>query len=66
MADLVLNHRLAQGTLGGVVRGFDGFDRQVRPEAIGHGQQLLAGADGFGPRLLSTDIENCTTSDTEK
>jgi hypothetical protein len=26
MADLVLNHRLAQGTLGGIVRGFDTLD----------------------------------------
>ena len=58
MADLPLNHRLAQGTYscgedvvyGGVVRGFDTFDRQERPEAIGHGQQLIAGADCFGPR----------------
>jgi len=50
MADLPLNHRLAQGTLGGVVGGFDTFDRQERPEAIGHGEQLIAGANHFGPR----------------
>ena len=36
--------------LGGVVGGFDALDRQVRPEAIGHGEQLIAGADRFGPR----------------
>ena len=50
MADLALNHRLAQGTLGGVVRGFDALDFQESPETIGHGQQLIAGADRFGPR----------------
>lgn len=33
--------------LGGVVGGFDALDCQVRPEAIGHGEQLIAGADRF-------------------
>ena len=54
MADLALNHRLAQGTLGGVVRGFDALDFQESPEAIGHWQQLIAGADRFGPRRSLT------------
>jgi len=50
MADLALNHRLAQGMLGGIVRGFDTLDLKEGPEAIGHWQQLLAGADRFRPR----------------
>jgi len=49
MADLALNHRLAQGTLGGIVRGFDIFDLKEGPEAIGNWQQLMAGADRFCP-----------------
>ena len=36
MADLALTHRLAQGMLGGIVRGFNAFDFQESPEAIGH------------------------------
>jgi hypothetical protein len=38
MADLALNHRLAKGTLGGIVRGFDIFDlKEVqRPSATGN------------------------------
>ena len=43
MADLALNHRLAQGTLGGIVRGFDTLDFKEGPVVIGHWQQLLAG-----------------------
>ena len=39
-----------QPTLGGVLGWFDALDRQVRPEAIGHGEQLIARADRFGPR----------------
>ena len=50
MADLALNHRLAQGALSGIVRGFDTLDLKEGPEAIGHWQQLLAGADRFRPR----------------
>jgi hypothetical protein len=42
MADLALNHRLAQGMLGGIVRGFDTLDFKEGPEVIGHWQQLLA------------------------
>ena len=55
MADLVLNHLLAQGTYscgedfvyGGIVRGFDTLDLKECPEAIGQWQQLMAGADSF-------------------
>jgi hypothetical protein len=50
MADLALNHQLAQGSLGGVVSGLDSLDLQEGPEAIGHFQQLLAGAHRLGPR----------------
>ena len=50
MADLALNHRLAQGPLGDIVGGFDAFDFQESPEAIGHWQKLLASADRFRPR----------------
>jgi len=48
--DLALNHRLAQGTLGGVVGGFDRLDLQEGPQPIGHLQELLAGAHRAGPR----------------
>ena len=62
MADLVLNHLLAQGTYscgedfvyGGIVRGFDTLDLKEGPEAIGQWQQLMAGADRFGPRRSLT------------
>ncbi len=54
MADLALNHRLAQGTLGGVVGGFAALDFQESPEAIGHEEQLVAGAYRFGPRRSLT------------
>ena len=50
MADFALNHRLAQGSLGGVVGGLDPLNLQEGPEAIGHLQQLLAGAHRLGPR----------------
>jgi hypothetical protein len=54
MADLALNQRLAQGPLSGIVRGFDILDLKEGPEAIGHWQQLMAGADRFGPRRSLT------------
>ena len=50
MADLALNQRLAQGSLGGVVSVVDALDLQEGPEAIGHLQQLMAGAHRLGPR----------------
>ena len=49
MADLALNHRMAQGTLGGVVGGFDAIDLQEGPQPISHLEQLPAGANRFGP-----------------
>ena len=36
--DLALNHRLAQGRLGGVVGGFDALELEASPEPIGHWQ----------------------------
>jgi hypothetical protein len=50
MTDLALNHRLAQGTLGGVVGGLDPLDLQKGPESICHLQDLLAGAHRLGPQ----------------
>ena len=50
MADLALNHRLAQGTFCGVVGGLDSTDLQKGPKGIGHLEDLPAGADRFGPR----------------
>ena len=35
MADLALNHRLAQGALSGVIGGLDPLDVQEGPDAIG-------------------------------
>ena len=57
MADLALNHRLAQGTYscgedfvyGSIVRVFDTLELKEGPEAIGNWQQLMAGAACFGP-----------------
>lgn len=48
MADLALNHRLTQGTLGSVVGGLDSLNLQESPQPIGHFQQLLAGAHRAG------------------
>ena len=50
MADLALNHRLAQGTLSGVVGGLDSTGLQKGPKAIGQLQDLLTGAHRLGPR----------------
>ena len=50
MADLALNHRLAQGTLCGVVGGLDSLDVQEGPQRTCHLQELSAGAHGAGPR----------------
>jgi len=36
MADLALNHRLAQGALSGVVGGLDTLNVHEGPDAIGH------------------------------
>ena len=36
MADLALNHRMAQGTLGSVIGGFYPLNLQESPEAISH------------------------------
>jgi hypothetical protein len=49
MADLALNHRLAQGTLGGVIGGLHSLDLQECPEAFGQLQDLLAGAASRSP-----------------
>ena len=55
MADLTMNHRLAQGTLGSVVGGLDSLNLQESPQPISHLQQLLAGAHSAGPwRSLAT------------
>jgi hypothetical protein len=43
MTDLALNHRLAQGTLGGVVGGLDPLDLQESPQPSGYLQVLLPG-----------------------
>ena len=50
--DIALNHQGTQGTLGDIVDGFDAPVLQESPEAIGYSQQLMAGADRFGPRRL--------------
>jgi len=50
MANLALNHRLAQGTFCGVIGGLDSTDLQKGPKGIGHLEDLPAGADRFGPR----------------
>lgn len=50
MADFVLNHRLAQGTLSSVVGGLDSTGLQEGPEATCHLEQRLAGADRLGSR----------------
>jgi hypothetical protein len=50
VTDLALNHRLAQGTLSGVVGGLDSLDRQEGPQPIGHLQELLARAHLAGSR----------------
>ncbi len=42
MTDLALNHRLAQGTLSGVVGGLDSLNLQKGPKAIGQLQDLLS------------------------
>ena len=44
MADLALNHRLAQGTLGSVVGGLDSTGLQKGPQRTCHLQELPAGA----------------------
>ena len=44
MSDLALNHRLAQGTLGGVVSGLDSTGLQRGPQRTCHLQELPAGA----------------------
>jgi hypothetical protein len=49
-SDLALNHRLAQGTLGGIVGRLDSLNLQEGPKAIGQLQDLLAGAHRLGPR----------------
>ena len=50
MADLALNHRLAQDTFGSVVGGLDSLDFQEGPQRTYHLQELLAGAHRAGPR----------------
>jgi hypothetical protein len=49
MADLALNHRLAQGTLGGIVGRLDSRGLQEGPKTIGQLQDLLSGAHCFRP-----------------
>jgi len=51
MADLALNHRLAQGMFGGVVGGLDSLDIQEGPQRTCHLQELSAGVHCAGPRL---------------
>ena len=43
MADLALNHRLAQGTLSSVVGGLDSMGLQEGPKAIGCFSALIIG-----------------------
>jgi hypothetical protein len=50
MADLALIHRRTQSSLSGVVGGLDPLDLQESQEAIGHLEQLLAGAHRPGLR----------------
>jgi hypothetical protein len=50
MEDLALNHRLAQGTLCGVVGELDFMGLQKGPNAIGQLPNLLSGAHRLGPR----------------
>jgi hypothetical protein len=50
MTDLALNHRLAQGTLSGVVGGLDSLDVQEGPQRTCHLQELSASAHCAGPR----------------
>jgi hypothetical protein len=50
MADLALNHRLAQSTLGGIVGGIDSTSLQEGPKGIRHLEDLLSGAHRLGPR----------------
>jgi hypothetical protein len=54
MADLPVDHRLAQRSLSGVIGGFDALDLQMPPEGILLFEQLAAGAHRSGPwRCLS-------------
>jgi len=53
MTDLALNHRLAQGALSSIIRGFDTIDLKEGPEAIGNWQKLMAGADRFAHGVRS-------------
>ena len=50
LTDLALNHRLAQGTLCGVVGGLDATGLQESPQPTSHLLELLAGAHCAGPR----------------
>ena len=50
MADLALNHRMAQGSLCSIVGGFDALYLEEGPQAISLLEQLPAGANRFGPR----------------
>jgi hypothetical protein len=63
MADLALNHRLAQGTFCGVVGGLDSRDLQKGPKGIGHLEDLpVSRADRFGPRRSLADwVPSSTT-----
>ena len=56
MADIALNHRLAQGTLSSVVGGLDSTGLQKGPKTIGLLQDLLAGAHRLGPRRSLTPL----------
>ena len=50
MAERALNHRLSQGTQSDIVGGFDTLELKESPEAMGYWQQLMAGANRFGPQ----------------